>query len=142
MQTEDRCGARIFERALFDHQCRAATLTRRGPLLGRLKDEFDGPANLLSHFTENLGNTELDGQMDIVTARMFDSLFYRFVRNIDRFLDGQGIHIRAYCDDRSGLFPLEESNNPVPADSGLEIIEAERSQFFGYHARRAFFTIR
>ena len=126
MQTENRVGLRIFQRAFLDHQRRTAFFTARRAFFGRLKNEFDRARQSVFGFGKHFGNAHQDRDVGIMPASMHHADFLAFVfafgfrgeRQIDHFDDRQRIHVGAQRDDGAGLAAFQQGNDAGLPDAG------------------------
>jgi hypothetical protein len=94
-----------------------------------------------AHPGQNFRDTERDCGVGVMAARVFDARDDRFVGDVNGFVYGQRIHVRAESDDRAGLCALEDRDNAVVGDVSFDVVESESAQFICDEARSAFFAI-
>ena len=76
--------------------------------------------------------------MTVMAAGVHLARCLRCVRLPCRFLDGQGVHVRAHADDPIAREPaLDHADNAGPADAGDHLVTAEFAQLLLYDPRRA-----
>ena len=109
--------------------------------LGGLKQEFHCAAELVAPPAEQLRHAQTDGRVRVVAAGMFDAGHERFVGHVNRFVDRQGVHVRAHGDAGTGLGALEQRHDAVSGDAGLDLIETQRAQPVGHDTRGALLAI-
>jgi len=120
VQPEDGAGNRILKDSLLDHQRRAAPLSSRSALLGRLKNEFHCPRDLRAHSCEDLCHPHEDCNMIVVATGMHHAnvvsivlgALGRLERQIDEFCNGKCIHVGAQCNHRTRTSAAQHADDP------------------------------
>ena len=145
VQAEDRARRRVLERALGDHQLRAAFLARGRQLLGRLEDELDRAGEAVAQAGENARHAHQDRDVGVVAAGMHDAdrlavpgrLHLRRERHVGAFGDRQAVHVGTQRHHRAGPRALEQADDAGVGDLGADLVEAELAQVRGDDARGA-----
>ena len=94
-------GVQAFQRLLLNHQAAAAVAIGFTPFFfARLEEQAYFPRRSIRHFIEQLGDAEQHGGMRVMAAGVHQAGGLRFVGDLVRFLDRQGIHIGANANRR------------------------------------------
>jgi hypothetical protein len=105
---------RIFEDPIGDHRRRTARSFLRG-----LEHQFDRPSEAIAQAMQELGDTEQNGGVRIVTAGVHHSGARGSIWYLVLFVDGEGIHIGAQKDGSSrATLTADEGEDPVPSGGG------------------------
>jgi hypothetical protein len=106
MNAHHRINGGGFQDALFNHaQC-------TGDLLVGLKDEFDGPCEVVPVLRQHLGRDQQHGHMGIVAAGVHHSRIFGPVIDIIFFDHRQGVHVCPEHEDRAGICSMEKGDHP------------------------------
>jgi hypothetical protein len=73
VKAEDGLRTRVLQRALFDHQGRAALFARGRPFLRWLKDELDRAAYFSTHLAQDFRDAQPDRGVYVVAAGVLDA---------------------------------------------------------------------
>jgi hypothetical protein len=139
VQAEDGVGPWVVQRALLDHERRAAFLAGGRPFLRRLEHELDGAGQLLAHAGQDLGRAHQDGDVRIVPAGVHHAHLLAVVHRLGAraeghlhlFRDRQGIHVRAQRHHWPGLAALEQADHAGVRHAGPHL-HAQRTQVVGH----------
>ena len=129
-------GAGCLERALLDHELRAAFLALRRHLLGGLEDELHRPRELRAQPGEDRRHGHQDRDVRVVAAGVHDAdrfavpgrALLRCERQVCLLLDRKGVHVGAQRDDRAGQGTAQQADDTGHADFGTHLVEPEGAQ--------------
>ena len=139
VQAEDRIGRRVLERALLDHELRAAFFAFGRQLLGRLEDELHAARELLAQAGQHRGHRHQDGDVTVVPAGMHHAhglavpfgLDLRGEGHVDALLHGQAVHVGPQRNHGAGQLALQQADDTGHRNLGAHVVEAERAQVRG-----------
>ena len=126
MQAEDRIAGETIEKPIFDHGLGPATLPC---FLGGLEDQVDRAVEM-TRACQIFGCTKQHRRMAVMSAGVHFAVNRAGMGQARRFLDGQGIHIGAYCDTASANTLPQLPDNAEAADIAGNLV-APALQVFG-----------
>ena len=130
-------GFATLERALLEHEPRAAAFALRRAFFGRLKHEQHLPGELVAHAREHFRDAEQDRDVRVVAAGVHhaDGLAaklrrrFGFERHVGLFRHRQRVHVGAQSDRSPGSGAAQEADDSCHADAGPGL-DAKRAQMF------------
>jgi hypothetical protein len=131
MQSVRALDAEALEHAVLDHRLRAALA-----FFGGLKQEDNGARNLGASRHHDLGRTEQNRNVSVVSAGMHHARRCGLVGDVVFLFDRQRVHIGAQHDRVTRSLAAHDADNAGFADPGMHFT-AEIAQAVGDHRCRA-----
>jgi hypothetical protein len=136
VQAEDRLRHRVLERALRDHQLRAAVLAFGRHLLGRLEDELHRAVQLRAQADQDLGDAHQDRDVAVVATGVHHAdvlavpgrARLRRERQVDVLGHRQRVHVGTKRDDRPRESALQQADHAGVCNPAAHLVEAEVAQ--------------